>query len=272
VVVAAARITHTEPLTQLAELARLAWGAATEGSCVKPSKQPRKAACSNRGIENRVHRRSREDFSITVAPATHLDRCGSTPKRGCADLRESVRTASRPTRCGSPRTKKLSYGLAPGFALYAMVGGRSGALAGVLFAGFVIARLTFFTLSKAESDPAFFRGAPSTIGGVVTLTALIVFERELLLVGLCVGLACALMVSFDTLHRHLGRALVLPAARARLLALSALMLATGWIGGWRAGVLLLLVAALAYALWPTGRALLRVSAAKHRASRHPDAR
>jgi CDP-diacylglycerol--serine O-phosphatidyltransferase len=159
----------------------------------------------------------------------------------------------------------VSYGLAPGFALYVSLGGMAGALTGALFAGFVLTRLTFFTLDKAAADPAFFRGVPSTMGGVVAIAALIVFAQQALLIGLCVGLACALMVSFDTMHRHLGRALVAPNVRAGLAALGLLVLLTGWLGGLRAGGLLVLIAALGYGLWPSARALLTLIDARRRA-------
>lgn len=100
----------------------------------------------------------------------------------------------------------VNYGVAPGVAIYFTVGGTEGAVVGSLYSIFTISRLVYFTLNKAEADPRFFSGVPSTVGGLVVLCALILFQNSVLVMGLMVGVACILMVSFDTHYRHLGRA------------------------------------------------------------------
>ncbi|MBX7081482.1 MAG: CDP-alcohol phosphatidyltransferase family protein [Nannocystaceae bacterium] len=102
----------------------------------------------------------------------------------------------------------INYGIAPGVALYfALGGGISGAAIGVFYSLFTIARLVFFTLDKATSDPNYFSGVPSPAGGLITMSSILVFAGEPALIGLMVGMACAQMVSFSTHYRHLGRAL-----------------------------------------------------------------
>jgi len=148
-----------------------------------------------------------------------------------------------------------SYGFAPGFALYASLGGVAGAVTGALFAGFVVARLTFFTLDKKQADPGLFRGVPSTIGGIVALCSLFLFRDDGLLVGLCVGMACALMVSFDVKHKHLGRALASQQARVWAAGYVLSLLCCALSLGVRAGVALLLMSALSYGFFPSAKAL-----------------
>ena len=101
----------------------------------------------------------------------------------------------------------VNYGIAPGVALYFAIQGLDGIAIGAFFSIFTISRLVYFTLSKAESDPSYFSGVPSTVGGLVTLCSIIVFEGHPAVIGLMVGIACAQMVSFATHYRHLGRAL-----------------------------------------------------------------
>jgi CDP-diacylglycerol--serine O-phosphatidyltransferase len=145
----------------------------------------------------------------------------------------------------------VSYGLAPGYAIYAVLGGLPGALVGAAFACFVIARLVFFTLAKSESDPEVFRGVPSTIGGLVTLASLVLMAHSALLVGFFVGLACALMVSFDVRHRHLGRALASREVRSAALAFAAMLALGAALGGLELAVLLVLTASLVYGFLPS---------------------
>jgi CDP-diacylglycerol--serine O-phosphatidyltransferase len=145
----------------------------------------------------------------------------------------------------------VSYGLSPGYALYAVLGGLEGALVGAAFACFVIARLVFFTLAKSHGDPGEFRGVPSTIGGLVTLASLVLVPDSALLVGFLVGLACALMVSFDVRHRHLGRALASREARVLALAFAALVALGAALGGLEVAVWIVLTASLTYGFLPS---------------------
>jgi len=101
----------------------------------------------------------------------------------------------------------VNYGIAPAAALYFALRGVEGALLGALFALFVTTRLVYFTLAKGRGDPRYFSGAPSTLGGLTVLSALVLFPASPAVLGLLVGAACILMVSFATSHRHLGRLL-----------------------------------------------------------------
>jgi CDP-diacylglycerol--serine O-phosphatidyltransferase len=100
----------------------------------------------------------------------------------------------------------INYGVAPAVALWCLLPGLSGALLGIFYGLFVISRLVFFTLMKSASDPNFFRGVPSPMGGLTTMSSIVVFGDEPALVGLMVGIAMAQMVAFSTDYRHLGRA------------------------------------------------------------------
>ena len=148
----------------------------------------------------------------------------------------------------------INYGLAPGVALYfALGGGVQGVLVGAVFTVFTLGRLVFFTLSQAAADPDYFSGVPSTVGGLVTLCSIILFAAQPVLIGLMVGIACILMVSFDTHWRHLGRALA--AHRRVIFGLPVLigLLLSGrlfWSRNVPAAVILAL--ALVYGFLPTG--------------------
>jgi len=100
----------------------------------------------------------------------------------------------------------VTYGIAPGCALYFLFAGAEGVVLGVLFSCFTICRLIYFTLNKKESDPDYFCGVPSTSGGIIVMASLVCLQPYPALIGFMVGAACILMVSFDTLYRHLGRA------------------------------------------------------------------
>jgi len=101
----------------------------------------------------------------------------------------------------------VNYGLAPGVALYFTIAGPQGIVIGICYSLFTIGRLVYFTLNKKNSDPDYFCGAPSPMGAMVAMSALILFRQYPVLVGFMVGVACIQMVSFDTNYRHLGRAL-----------------------------------------------------------------
>jgi len=101
----------------------------------------------------------------------------------------------------------VNYGVAPAVALFYLLPGLSGILLGVFYGLFVVSRLVFFTLMKSASDPNYFRGVPSPVAGLTTMSSIVVFGDEPAIIGLMVGIACAQMVAFSTDYRHLGRAL-----------------------------------------------------------------
>lgn len=101
----------------------------------------------------------------------------------------------------------VNYGLAPGVALYFAASGVQGIVLGVFYCVFTLSRLVYFTMNKNYSDPNYFCGVPSTLGGLVSLCSIILFQNYPVILGLMVGIACVQMVSFDTLYQHLGRAL-----------------------------------------------------------------
>jgi len=153
----------------------------------------------------------------------------------------------------------VNYGIAPGVALYFVLGGIEGVVLGLFFTTFTISRLVFFTLNKDEGDPEYFNGAPSTIGGLVTLCSVILFQEHTAVMGLFVGLACALMVAFEMHYKHLGRAL----SRHRRALLGApvyvLVLLLGmklWGVAWPVSIIL--TANIIYGLWPTISSFRRV--------------
>jgi phosphatidylserine synthase len=156
----------------------------------------------------------------------------------------------------------VSYGLAPGFAIYAVSRQPEGAIIGGLFACFVIARLTFFTLNKADSDPGYFHGVPSPAGGITTMSTLVLFHEHPLLVGFLVGITCTLMVAFDVQHRHLGRALASRRMRAYAALFLAVLALSAALSGFSAGVALVLTTLLGYGFSPSIAAFRRVLASR----------
>ncbi len=147
----------------------------------------------------------------------------------------------------------VNYGIAPGVALFFVVGGWQGAVTGFLYSFFTVSRLVYFTLNKDESDPDFFCGVPSTFGGLIVLCSLILFPAAPVLKGFLVGAACAQMVSFDTHYRHLGRALASRERRYVLgLPVYALFLILGaFVWGVHVSIALLLLVVLAYGFAPS---------------------
>lgn len=104
----------------------------------------------------------------------------------------------------------VNYGIAPGVALYYLLGGSEGHIEGLVigsfYAIFTLSRLIFFTLNKDESDPNYFAGIPSPVGGMIVMCSVVLFQGQPTWVGFLTGVACAQMVSFSTSYRHLGRA------------------------------------------------------------------
>jgi CDP-diacylglycerol---serine O-phosphatidyltransferase len=146
----------------------------------------------------------------------------------------------------------VNYAIAPGVALYFALAGVSGIVLGVAYSLFTISRLVYFTLNKDYGDPDFFCGVPSTVGGIISLCSILLFLDRPAILGLMVGAACMLMVSFDTHYRHLGRALAhnrriifgMPAAIVLLLVANAV-----WHQAGPAAIIL--VASVGYGLLPT---------------------
>ena len=148
----------------------------------------------------------------------------------------------------------ISYALAPAVAVAVVVEGRTGIVIGCAYAVFTIGRLVFFTLNKGgdDDDPRFFRGVPSTIGGVVALCASILFADEPALVGFLCGVAVVLMVGFDSAYRHLGRVLFGLRREKQLIALTAalVLLASSVLLGPRVAAGILLAGSLVYGFLP----------------------
>jgi CDP-diacylglycerol---serine O-phosphatidyltransferase len=153
----------------------------------------------------------------------------------------------------------VNYGIAPGVALFLVLPGLQGWVLGPFYTVFTLSRLVFFTLNKSASDPNFFCGVPSTLGAIITLCSLILFPDYPALIGMMVGVACVLMVSFDTQYRHLGRALA--AHRRAFFGMPFLLIIL--IGGIKLfgthpPVLLILLAALAYGFKPNAARLFHL--------------
>ncbi len=161
----------------------------------------------------------------------------------------------------------INYAIAPGVALAYCLSGWEGTAVGVAFSALTLSRLVFFTLNKSSSsDPNYFSGMPSTIGGIVVLCAVILFPEQHALVGLMVGVSVALMVSFDSAYRHLGRALF--AARKSRVALAVacgvVLVAGATLAGPRIPVAVVLAGCLVYGFLPQ---LLRFVAVLRRDAR-----
>jgi phosphatidylserine synthase len=146
----------------------------------------------------------------------------------------------------------INYAVAPGVALAYGLTGIEGIVVGAVFTTLTISRLVFFTLNKSGSDPNYFAGVPSTIGALVALCSLLVFGRSPALVGLFVGIAVVLMVSFDSAYRHLGR-VMFAASRAKVLVgfvAAVVLLGGGALVGRRAPAAIILGASLLYGFLP----------------------
>jgi CDP-diacylglycerol--serine O-phosphatidyltransferase len=146
----------------------------------------------------------------------------------------------------------VNYAIAPGVALYFALGGVSGMVLGVAYSIFTVSRLVYFTLNKSYGDPEFFCGVPSTVGGIISLCSIILFLHHPAILGLMVGAACMLMVSFDTHYRHLGRAL---AANRRIIfgipVAIVLLLLSNVVWHQAGPAAIILVASVFYGMLPT---------------------
>lgn len=164
----------------------------------------------------------------------------------------------------------VSYAVAPGVAIAHVVQGVAGTIVGVAFVALTVTRLVYFTLKKADpkTDPRHFRGLPSTVGGVVALSAAILFPAEPSLVAFVAGMAVVLMVSFDAGFLHLGRALgeLAPPVRRAVTVVVIVVTAAALALGPRALATVGLASALAYAFGPHARAFADALAAGRRAA------
>jgi len=146
----------------------------------------------------------------------------------------------------------VNYGIAPGAAIWFVLGGVEGLVVGALYSVFTISRLVFFTLNKADSDPNYFSGVPSTVGALVALSSLLLVRDQPVLLGLMVGVACVQMVSFDTHYRHLGKLLSLSRRyQFGATGLLIVLLATGFLFGMKVAAAVILAASLGYGFFPT---------------------
>jgi CDP-diacylglycerol--serine O-phosphatidyltransferase len=146
----------------------------------------------------------------------------------------------------------VNYGIAPGVALAYALEGAAGTFIGAFFTVFTLSRLVYFTLVVDTGDPRFFPGVPSTIGGLMALSSILVFEHQPALIGLVVGIACAQMVSFKTHYRHLGRALASREMPRRVAAVGFAVLVLGELAfGVEGASALILAASFVYGLLPS---------------------
>jgi CDP-diacylglycerol--serine O-phosphatidyltransferase len=154
----------------------------------------------------------------------------------------------------------VNYGIAPGAAVFFAVGDWEGAIIGAAYSVFTLGRLVFFTLNKTGSDPNYFAGVPSTSGGLITLCSVILFRESPLILGVLVGVAVSLMVSFSSQYRHPGRAAGKHPRRAALLVPLGLgaVLAGAKFGGAEGAAALILGLNLVYGFWPVVRSFRRV--------------
>ena len=154
----------------------------------------------------------------------------------------------------------MNYGIAPGCALYFLLGQNEGLIIGSFYAGFTLSRLIFFTLNKDESDPDYFAGIPSPVGGMIVMCSIVLFSEQPTWVTFLVGIACTQMVSFSTSYRHLGRALSSKKKRIRFGAPLYLFIFTlGCVfGGVKGAASIVLVSACGYGFLPSTLSFLHV--------------
>jgi CDP-diacylglycerol--serine O-phosphatidyltransferase len=101
----------------------------------------------------------------------------------------------------------VNFGLAPAVAVWLAYDTWASLAVGAFYLVFTLGRLVFYTLNKAYADPGHFSGVPSPAGALLTMCGVVLFHEQPLLLGLVVGVACVLMVSFDTNYLHVGRAM-----------------------------------------------------------------
>ena len=149
----------------------------------------------------------------------------------------------------------ITYGLAPGAAVFFTVGAAEGLIVGAAYALFTWTRLLYFTLTKGSAEAGCFGGVPSAIGAVLVVSTLLVLGDHALYVGAGVGVACALMVAFPVRYLHGSKLLRKPIVRAGLGVAALLVAVVVLLAGVQGLAALLLGGALAYGFWPSARAL-----------------
>jgi CDP-diacylglycerol--serine O-phosphatidyltransferase len=160
----------------------------------------------------------------------------------------------------------VNYGLAPGVALYYLLGGAEahleGLIIGAFYGTFTISRLIFFTLNKDESDPNYFAGIPSPVGGMIVMCGVVLFRGQPTWVSFLAGVACAQMVSFSTSYRHLGRAFSRANRTRRVMWGAPMYLGVFLIGalvwGTRGAAAVVLAGALTYGFLPSAMSFVRL--------------
>ncbi len=162
----------------------------------------------------------------------------------------------------------VNYGIAPGAAVYFATNSVAGAVIGASYSLFTVGRLIYFTLNKSAADPNYFSGIPSTSGGLITLSGVILYQHEPLILGALVGVACSLMVSFSSQYRHPARAAAKHPRRAMyLVPLCLLTLTLGsLLGGPKTAVGIVLLLNVAYGFWPMVTAFRDVLASRNQTS------
>ena len=154
----------------------------------------------------------------------------------------------------------VNYGIAPGYALYTLLGAYEGLIIGCFYAFFTLSRLLFFTLNKDESDPNYFSGIPSPVGGMIVMCGIVLFRDQPTWVTFLVGIACTQMVSFSTHYRHLGRALSPRSRRARIGAPAYLFIFIigASLGGVKGAATVVLVTAFGYGFLPSALSFINL--------------
>lgn len=148
----------------------------------------------------------------------------------------------------------VTYGVAPSVALWSFLGGAEGVCLAVAYTAFTITRLAHFTLNKGKSEPGYFQGIPSTLGGMIVLAALVAWAEHPLLVATLVGGVCIKLVAFSTKYRHLGRWFASQRLRVKIEVVALALLLACWIALMPVlATSVLLLGAVAYCLWPSVR-------------------
>ncbi|MFV2061281.1 MAG: CDP-alcohol phosphatidyltransferase family protein [Gammaproteobacteria bacterium] len=122
---------------------------------------------------------------------------------------------------------------------------------GIFYSLFTISRLIFFTLNKANSDPDYFLGIPSTLAGIIVVSATYLFDEHIALIGLMVGFSGILMVAFDSQYRHMGRFISTHGSvKWFSIIVTVLLMTFGIMGLQNIAIALILAGCILYGLYP----------------------